>query len=36
MCIYITQNSNKPDDLEAAIPEFLKEAAKIRYFDSAQ
>lgn len=36
MCIYISQNSNKPDDLEEVMPEFLKEVAKIKYFDSAK
>lgn len=36
MYIYISLNSNKPDDIEAAIPEFFKEAAKIGYFDNEQ
>ena len=31
---YISQNSNKPGYLEAAILEGLKKSAEVRYFDS--
>lgn len=34
MCTYISQNSIKSDDPDAAVLEFLQDAVKIRYFDS--